>query len=60
MGSSSNKPQLIVDGKRLEPQGTIIRGPIAREISIRFPNITKIASKIVSPTPHFGCLSFTP
>ncbi|MGC8533622.1 MAG: uL14 family ribosomal protein [Candidatus Parvarchaeum sp.] len=42
-----NACALVKDIDKYEPQGTIIRGPIAREISIRFPNITKIASKIV-------------
>ena len=38
---------IVKDIDKYEPQGTILRGPIPREISIRFPHITKISSKTV-------------
>lgn len=38
---------LVKETEKYEPVGTIIKGPLPREISFRFPNITKIASKIV-------------
>ncbi len=38
---------LVKDIDKYEPQGTILRGPLSKEISIRFPHITKISSKVV-------------
>ncbi len=42
-----NACAIVKDIDKYEPQGTIIRGPIAREVSLRFPHVTKISSKIV-------------
>lgn len=42
-----NACAIIKDTLKYEPQGTILRGPLPREISLRFPHITKTASKIV-------------
>ena len=42
-----NACAIVKDIDKYEPQGTILRGPIPKEISLRFPHVTKIASKIV-------------
>jgi large subunit ribosomal protein L14 len=42
-----NACTIVKDIEKYEPQGTILRGPLPKEISLRFPHITKIASKIV-------------
>jgi large subunit ribosomal protein L14 len=42
-----NACALVKDIDKYEPQGTILRGPLPKEISIRFPHITKISSKVV-------------
>ncbi|MGC8516377.1 MAG: uL14 family ribosomal protein [Candidatus Acidifodinimicrobium sp.] len=38
---------LVKETDKYEPLGTTIKGPIPREISIRFPNVAKVAFKIV-------------
>lgn len=42
-----NACAIVKDIDKYEPQGTILRGPIPKEISFRFPHITKISSTIV-------------
>lgn len=42
-----NACTIVKDIDKYEPQGTILRGPLPKEISLRFPHITKIASKII-------------
>ncbi len=42
-----NACAIVKDIDKYEPQGTILRGPIPKEISFRFPHITKISSSIV-------------
>lgn len=38
---------LVKEIDKYEPLGTAIKGPIPREISLRFPNIAKVAFKVV-------------
>ena len=47
IGFEDNACTIVKDVSKYEPQGTILRGPLPREISFRFPHITKTASKIV-------------
>ncbi|MCL4400546.1 MAG: uL14 family ribosomal protein [Candidatus Parvarchaeota archaeon] len=42
-----NACAIVKDIEKYEPQGTILRGPIPKEISFRFPHITKISSKVI-------------
>ncbi len=42
-----NACAIVKDIDKYEPQGTILRGPIPKEISFRFPHITKISQSIV-------------
>ncbi len=44
--SFSDNAAVIVDDK-LEPKGTLIKGPVAREVVERFPTMGKIAGMIV-------------
>ncbi len=38
---------VLKDLEKYEPKGTIIKGPVPKEVAKRFPNIGKIASVIV-------------
>jgi large subunit ribosomal protein L14 len=44
---ADNACAIVKDTDKYEPQGTILRGPIPKEIALRFPHVTKIASRIV-------------
>lgn len=43
---SDNAVVILKDNKG-NPKGTIIKGPIAREVAERWPNVSKLASSIV-------------
>jgi len=42
-----NAAIIMKDVEKGEPQGTIIKGPVAREVIERFPLITRIASNVM-------------
>lgn len=44
---NDNAVVILKDPKEGEPKGTFIRGPIAKEVAIRWPHINKIASIVV-------------
>ena len=42
-----NSCVVLKDLDKYEPKGTIVKGPVPKEVAKRFPNIGKIASVIV-------------
>lgn len=42
-----NAAIMLKDVKNFEPKGTVIKGPVAREVIERFPKISRIASMVV-------------